>query len=271
MVATKTASRPPAFFPRGPAPPLHTPPAPHPPGPPRPAPSRSPSAHALSPRRATWRFKSRRLARVGRRRGGRARTRRPRVTAARLGQVGARPPLSRGRGSRRGGGSGAARPSSAGWRVVRRARLPGEVAGPGRAPRPAARSRGSRAFFRGGRAGLERRVPRCPGPGGGWAGSGPSRGGPGPGRPRDGPATRSCCSSSVRVFFGKLHLFSSLVSASPERDGMSHRGAHSPGPGSRERGRRPGCRGVLRLGGRRAGTRVRGHEGRGRWPSAPGR
>lgn len=77
-------------------------PLPHPPGPPRPAPSRSPSAHALSPRRATWRFKSRRLARVGRRRGGRARTRRPRVTAARLGQVGASPP------SPGGGGPGAA-------------------------------------------------------------------------------------------------------------------------------------------------------------------
>lgn len=125
---------------------------------------------------------------------------------------------------------------------------PGGGGGPrARSLCPAARSPRSRAFLRGGRVGLERRVARCPGPGGGWAGSGPSRD-PRAGRTAGGPAARSCCSSSVRVFFGKLHLFSSLVAASPERDGMSHRGTHSPGLGSRERGRRRGCRGVPGLG-----------------------
>lgn len=53
----------------------------------------------------------------------------------------------------------------------------------------------------------------------------------------------SCCTSRVRVFFGKLHVFSSLVSASPERGRMSHRGAHSPGLGSWEGARLTGRRG----------------------------
>lgn len=133
-----------------------TPPPPRSPPPPArlaPPPPGRPSAHALSPRPVTWRFKSRRLARWGLR-GGRARARRPRVTGARLGQVGARPPRSAGRVPARGGarrgraprrrvccalGEGAAR-----WPSRARAlapRVPGGVPGcglPGRAPRPAA-------------------------------------------------------------------------------------------------------------------------------------
>lgn len=42
----------------------------------------------------------------------------------------------------------------------------------------------------------------------------------------------SCCTSRVGVFFGKLHVFSSLVSASPERGRMSHCGVHIPDLGA---------------------------------------
>lgn len=86
-------------------------------------------------------------------------------------------------------------------------------------------------FFPGGRrAGLEAPGPGRPRPGSGLGSSGRS-------------GASSCCTSLARVFFGKLHVFSSLVSVSPERGTMSHRGAHSPGVGSLERGRRPGSRG----------------------------
>lgn len=63
------------------------------------------------------------------------------------------------------------------------------------------------------------------------------RGAAPPGSPRRAdPPLAPVAVSRVRVFFGKLHLFSSLVWASPERGRMSHRGAHSPGLGGAGKG-----------------------------------
>lgn len=179
-----------------PAPPRSPPPsarlAPPPPG--------RPSAHALSPRPGTWRFKSRRLARRGLR-GGTS----PRAAAAGDG----RPPRpGRGapaalRGKGPGAGRGAARPGSAAARVLRprggggavavpRPRAgpasPGGCAGlraPGARPSPCrGRAAGPpaepRFFSRGGGPGWRRRVPRVPDrPGGGAGGERPLPGAPG--------------------------------------------------------------------------------------------
>lgn len=77
-----------------------------------------------------------------------------------------------------------------------------------------------------GRAGLGHRgCSGVPGPAVGERGAAPPLS-PEPGRRwADGPPAPGAA-SRVRVFFGKLHLFSSLVWASPERGRMSHHGAH---------------------------------------------
>lgn len=85
------------FLPPGTSP---TPPAPPTPDPPRPAPSRSPSAHALFPSGATWRFKSGRLARAGRRRGWGTSSHAPAPGDSRTPRPGRRaPPLLPGEGT----------------------------------------------------------------------------------------------------------------------------------------------------------------------------
>lgn len=145
--------------------------------------------------------------------GGAVAVPRPRAGSAspggcdRLQAPGARPSPRRGRA--------AGAPAEPRFLSRRRARL--EAPGPPR-PRPTGR--------RGGR----REAPP-------WS--------PGSGRLRAQRPLAPVAFSRVRVFFGKLRLFSSLVSASPERGRVSHRGARSPGPGSRGRGRRPERRGVL--------------------------
>lgn len=122
---------------------------------------------------------------------------------------------------------------------------------PGRVP-SARRLHGSPlscAFFRGGRAG--RRCPRCPRPGGGVGGERPlpgALGWVGPGRRLADRPLAPVAASRVRLFFGKLRLFSSLVWASPERGRMSHCGAHSPGLGGFGTG--ADCRGAAVCSGR---------------------
>lgn len=147
--------------------------------------------------------------------------RQPQVTAARLGQVGARPLCSRGRGSRRGRVMGAGRPDSAGSRAWRPTGWGRAV--PSRALR--AEPRESQRRWRGGgcpcggraaerrasarvpaelcflprRAGCARgaRMPAVPG-----RGAAPPRS-PGPGSRRP-TAARSCCSLPPQSFLWKV-------------------------------------------------------------------
>lgn len=233
------------FLPLGTSPtPPHPLSAPPPPSRLAPPPPGRPSAHALSPRGVTWRFKSRRLARVG---GGvgRACTRRPRVTASLLRQVRGAPALLRGEGVpvREGEGRCAAELCGVAC-FAPRGRGP-HCGGPGpRVPSPASPRRGGWAAGASARPLVLRRagcgVPgvrsgphgaalssaeagRAGGAGSpeswtgrqGGRGAAPSRS-PGPGRA--GPGRRQAhrplalvAASPVRVFFGKLHLFSSLV------------------------------------------------------------
>lgn len=99
-----------------------------------------------------------------------------------------------------------------------------------------------RFFSRGGEAGLEAPGPPRPRPTGRRGGQ-ESGLGNGSGRLRAQRPLAPVAFSRVRVFFGKLRLFSSLVSASPER-GRVGTGARAALDLRRGRGRRPERRGV---------------------------
>lgn len=195
----------------GTTPPLGPPPArlaPPPPG--------SPSAHALSPRGVTWRFKSRRLARVGAG-GGRARSLGPGDSRSpRPGR--SAPPAPRGLRPGAGRGGALARPSDVACFAPRglgprggrlgavSPRVPEEVAG-----RPGCRVRGASPGPRG--AVLSRRKEGCAG----GAGAPLSPAGRRVGGRGRADARALLVHLPRQSFLWKVAIFSSLVSASPER------------------------------------------------------